>query len=200
MMKFFEQGATRMVEVGPMRIVTTPDEFASLSQQGWGLVFCYQADEIAESARVVPKPEQALGAPPVAGGVWIGGQYRDVPAGYAVAQESVVVKRQYFVFQQGVEEALTEARQRAEEQLERENEVRELNAQVTRARDQLARELDAAEHALGIARASGASLQARLKNAEAKVVVMEEALGKVREAIGDIEMRAIIGEITPPGR
>lgn len=185
---------------GPMRIVDSDDDLLHLTSQGWGLVFAYQAEVVQLRLRFVPESTPEPGTYRARQAVayekpdsWSGPSIT-VPDGMVPTYEQVVVRRQYFVLQQGVEPALAAAAEKAdtlvasrqewidkclvsEQELAKEREaMAALAKMVERGRD----EAERLRREVGELRAQGAKL--------------EGAIGKLRKELGEARMREILGE------
>ncbi len=197
-MQKFEESRRRLP--GPMRIVDSDDELLHLTSQGWGLVFTYQAEVVQLRLRFVPETKPEPGAFRVRQAVayekpdsWSGTSIV-VPDGMVPTYEHVVVRRQYFVLQQGVEPALAAAAEKADTLVAQRQEwidkcllserelakEREAMAAVARTLEQGRDEAERLRREVGELRAQG--------------VKLERAIGKLRKELGEARMREILGE------
>lgn len=196
-MQTFDQKA--MCLPGPMRIVTSHEEFADLMKQGWGLVFSYQAEEVQMVLRFVP--DEARSYPQGSRATVYGNdpwgrtsQEVPVPAGMRPAYDQAVVKKQFFVLRQDVEPALAAAAERARE-LSEEADVLSADLREQRELAEASRKLtEALTEERGKLRSDLACAENHIEQLAAKTRKYETVLGTLRTELGERRMREILGE------
>lgn len=177
---------------GPFRIVDSPNEFASLTREGWGLVFTYQDQAVVNVMKFVRAETSPGPSYPVD---WDeNGKMVSVPPGHKVIYEQAVVQRQRFVLKEDVESALSAAAQRVATweaaATERGEAVRAAEQEIAKLRadhGEQGRSLATKEEALEKALNECSTLRSRAQK-------LEQAIGVLRKELGAARMRELLGE------
>lgn len=190
---FTDKDGRQIVAPGPFRIVDSPNEFADLTRQGWGLVFTYQDQAVVNVMKFVRAETSPGPSYPVHD--WDeNGKMVSVPPGHKVIYEQAVVQRQRFVLKQDVESALRAAAERVAvweaAATERGEAVRAAEQEIAKLRadhGEQGRALATKEEALEKALNECSTLRSRAQK-------LEQAIGVLRKELGAARMRDLLGE------
>lgn len=191
---FTDKDGRQIVAPGPFRIVDSPNEFADLTRQGWGLVFTYQDQAVVNVMKFVRAETSHGPSYPVQ--VWdeVDGKMVSVPPGHTLIYEQAVVQRQRFVLKENVESALRAAAERVAvweaAATERGEAVRAAEEEIAKLRaehGEQGRALATKEEALEKALNECSTLRSRAQK-------LEQAIGVLRKELGAARMRELLGE------